>query len=130
MNILSNRSFKIWAYTVSHSTLILRSEIKFEDEEGWSENTSFNIDIEFFAVAYIDIPHFLPNITLHEVVINIPDRFQHYKERLGYKVFEIKSSDNVYFIVAGGYVIGKSSWISEDRIINMQLKYDEILATS
>ncbi|VEH20163.1 Uncharacterised protein [Chryseobacterium nakagawai] len=53
MIFYSNRKFKTWGYTVSHSSLLLRSEMKYLDQDDYSENTSHNIDLEFWAVNYI-----------------------------------------------------------------------------
>jgi hypothetical protein len=130
MKELKNRKFKLWAYTVSHSFLILRSPLKFSDEEGYSDFYDYNIDIEFSAVAYLDIPNMLRDIQIHELSINVPKKLEYYKKKLGFKVFEIQSESNFYYIVAGGYRIGKNKWISEDRIQDMSLEYDEILITT
>lgn len=54
MNELKNRLFKIWAYTVSHNFLILRSTLKYPDQEGYNDSFKYNIDIEFSAVAYLE----------------------------------------------------------------------------
>ncbi|WP_299466261.1 hypothetical protein [uncultured Microscilla sp.] len=127
MKKIYKRQFKIWGYTVSHSFLILRSPMKYKDVVGFSEEESHNIDIEFFAVAYLDIPNILSGIELGEVKDNIPEKFKRYVKEHKYKVFEIKSEQNIYHIVAGGYSIGKNTWDIEDRISNMHLKHDEIL---
>ncbi len=130
MNELINRAVKIWAYTVSHSVLILRSPMKFPDQEGYSEKLSYNIDVEFSAVTYIDIPNTMQGIVIHEIEERIPEKMLNYKLKLGFKVFEIVSEGKFYYIVAGSYRIGKNRWISEDRISNILLEYDEILETT
>lgn len=130
MNNLSYRVFKIWAYTVSHSFLILRSPMRFPDQDDFNEIYSYNIDIEFVAVAYLDIPNVLNGIEITELIDNIPVKLQHYKMDLGFKIFEIKSENNLFYIVAGNYRVGKNSWLNEDRIANMNLEYDEIISTS
>lgn len=130
MKMIENRYFKIWAYTVSHNTLILRSPMKHNDQDDYSEELSFNIDIEFSAVAYVDLPSSFLGFTIKEMVENVPAKFVHYKLEDKYKVFEIISNGNSYFVVAGSYRIGTNKWFSEDRIFNIGLDYDEILATS
>jgi hypothetical protein len=130
MDELINRVFKIWAYTVSHSFLILRSPLKFPDQEGFDEKHSYNIDIEFSSVAYIDIPTVLNGIELRELINNIPEQLQQFKTNFGYRVFEIKTNRKYHYIVAGSYRIGKNTWIAEDRVLNMKLEYDSIIATS
>ncbi len=130
MNHLKDRVFKIWAYTVSHSFLILRSPMKFSDQEGYNEFYDYNIDLEFSAVAYLDLPVFLQGIEIKEIKENIPQKLLRYRTDLGYKVFEIQSENNLFYVVAGNYRIGKNKWLTEDRIINMNLEYVEILATS
>ncbi len=130
MKELKNRIFKIWAYTSSHSILILRSPLKYPDQEGYNESYIHNLDIEFSAVAYLDIPNIMEIIIINEIDSNIPLKLQYTKTKLGYKIFEIKSDGNTYYIAAGSYRIGKNKWISEDRVQNMNLEYDEIIATS
>jgi hypothetical protein len=130
MNELINRVFQIWAYTVSHCFLLLRSPLKFPDQDGFDENHSYNIDIEFSAVAYIDIPTLLSGIEITELINNIPEKFQQFKTDQGYKIFQLKSNEKNYYIVAGSYRIGKNKWVAEDRVLNMNLGYDSIIATS
>lgn len=128
MDYLLNRTFVIWAYTVSHSTLILRSEMKYIDLPDYKEELGFNIDIEFSAVAYLDLPNKIPNIFLQEITVNIPERLKSYNS--GYRVFEIVSEGKSYYVVAGNYLIGTNRWIGKDRVWDMALKYDVILAAS
>ena len=130
MKYRSDRKFKIWGYTVSHGFLLLRSPMLFEDEEGYSEPTSYNIDIEFSAVAYIELPSYFNTISLNEVTVNIPERLLKYANQMGFRVFEIVTGGNSYFIVAGGYRVAVNKWELEDRIINPDLNYDKIIATS
>jgi hypothetical protein len=119
----SNRVFQTWSYTVSHSTLIIRSAMKFEDQEDYDKSLDFNIDIEFSAVMYMDIPNVFNGIEIREEKNITIDKFK----KNGFKLFEIKSNGTLYYILAGGYRIGKNQWISEDRILNMSLEYDEII---
>lgn len=130
MSELINRVFKIWAYTVSHSFLILRSPQKFPDQDDFDKNHAYNIDIEFSAVAYMDVPTILNGVEIRELINHIPENLQQYKIEYGYKIFEIKSGEKYYYIVAGSYRIGKNRWLAEDRVSNMNLEYDSIIATS
>lgn len=122
----SDRIFKIWSYSVSHSILLLRSTND-EEDEGKAMKEGFNIDIEFTGVGYLDIPVMLKGISVNK--IEEYKKFDKYSARLGYKIFEIKS-DRDYFIIASSCVVGKNNWINEDRLINPYLHYDEVLATS
>jgi hypothetical protein len=128
MSYTSNRVFKIWAYSVSHSTLLLRSTNDEEDEVK-AMSDGFNIDIEFSWVGYLDLPRKLSGVSIEELKENIPEKFSQYTASLGYRVFKI-NSDKTYYIVAGNYVVGKNNWLNEDRILNAYLDYDEIIATS
>lgn len=101
--------------------------MKYKDVEGF-EMASCNIDIEFSAVEYLDIPRSLSGIWINDVTGNAPKKFSNFSPR--FKVYEIKSEEKIYHIVAGGYRIGKNEWGLEDRISNMTLEYDEILASS
>ena len=120
----SSRKFRIWAYSVSHSFLLLRSTYN-EDEE----KNGFNIDIEFAGVEYLDMPITLQGITIEELKENLPEKFTKYQNSIRYRVFRIESDTN-YYIVAANYLVGRDNWIGEDRMINSSLIYDKILATS
>lgn len=130
MNNILNRVFKIWAYTVSHSFLILRSPMKFPDHDDYNESYDYNVDIEFSVVAYLDLPNVLRGITITELTERMPEKLIHYKKDLGFKIFKIKSEEHAFYIVAGSYRIGKNRWLNEDRIVNLNLEYDEIIAKS
>jgi hypothetical protein len=67
MNEFLNRTFKLWGYSVSHSFLILRSPMIFEDLEGYSAVTGYNIDIEFAAVQYLEVPCKLTSVKIREL---------------------------------------------------------------
>jgi hypothetical protein len=132
MTYASKRPFKMWAYTVSHGFLLLRSPMLFEDLEGYSEETNFNIDIEFTSVFYLDIPNHLNGISISEITDEIPDKIPNkikpYASSSGTKIFEIKSDGVCFYVIAGGFMVGKNYWVSEDKILNMDLEYDEVLA--
>lgn len=130
MNQRINRDFKIWAYTLSHSFLIIRGLMKFPDQGGYNDDTNYNIDIEFSAVAYLDIPTTFNGIKITEINNDIPEKLKDFKFDLNYKIFQIETQENSYYIVAGNYRIGTNTWINDDRIQNLNLGYDRILETS
>lgn len=122
MNFDSKRCFKIWIYTVSHSVLILRSV---NDEE--EEVKGYNIDVELWGVVYLELPDVLNGIKIKKVN-NLPKKFDVYKNKEGYNVFEIISESGLYYVVATGCKIGKNNWLNENRVLNPYLEYDEIVA--
>lgn len=128
MEYNSKRLFKVWAYTVSHSFLLLRSPMLFEDLEGYSDETRFNIDIEFTTVFYLDIPSKLEGIAISEITNEIPDKIKHYASSSGSKIFEIRSNEDRFYIASGGFKVGENYWLSDDRVTNFDLEYDEVLA--
>ncbi|SFN92286.1 hypothetical protein SAMN05421594_4727 [Chryseobacterium oleae] len=130
MTFYSNRKFKIWAYVVSHSSLLLRSEMKYPDQDDYSEDEAYNIDLEFWAVSYIDIPTNLYELDIKEIAVK--DLSKDINQDLlmyNMKIFEIKSKKEKYHIIAGGLLIGKNKWENQDRIFDYQsnLVHDEIV---
>jgi hypothetical protein len=128
----SERKFKIWAYTVSHNSLLLRSVMKFQDDREYSKETSFNIDIEFWAVEYINLPTTLNNIRISDgIILPLYENKNSKKFSKGAKVFEIEESGSIYYIVAGGLIVATNKWENKDRISNydLDLKHDEIVVT-
>jgi hypothetical protein len=127
----SDRKFRIWVYTVSHSSLILRSSMTNEDQDDYSEHTSYNIDLEFWAVSFINIPTTIPNLEISLVAQSVlPDYIaQNYCDHKD-KVFEIKADGQSFYIVAAGVLIGRNRWGHKDRIFEFSegLKHDEIIA--
>ncbi|MGG7551314.1 hypothetical protein ACQ7CX_11895 [Chryseobacterium arthrosphaerae] len=107
--------------------------MKYPDQEDYSENTSYNIDLEFWSVSYINTPTYLYEITIKEITQKeLPADID--KELLKYnmKIFELESTGRKYYIFAGGLLVGKNSWINQDRIFdyNLNLEHDEILAST
>jgi hypothetical protein len=107
--------------------------MKFIDDDGFSEDVSYNIDIEFWAVSFIDIPTLLTNIK----IIEISEEFLPYnidRELCKYnqKVFKLQDTDKTYYIIAGGLLVGINNWENEDRIFNydLNLKHDKVLVTA
>ncbi|MVM35293.1 hypothetical protein GO755_35050 [Spirosoma sp. HMF4905] len=132
MIYLSDRNFRIWAYTVSHYSLLLRSPLLLPDEDGYSDRYSYNIDLEFWAVEYISIPTSISSIALKEInFTDLPEELIGVKQVGENKIFEITSGSRKYYIIAAGCLIGKNRWEREDRIFNanLNLEHDEILRT-
>lgn len=127
MNEFAKRHFKLWAYTVSHNFLILRSPRMYPDQEGYDDTLGYNIDIEFSTVAYLDIPTIMNGIEIHVIEYNISEKLNYYKLNFGCKIYEIKSGGKLYYIAASDCRIGKSRWCYEDRIQNMNLEYEEVM---
>jgi hypothetical protein len=128
MRYSSDRQFRIWDYTVSHSTLFLRSNV-FEEYEDGRNIKNDTVDIEFWAVSYIELPDSLEGLELGLVTNGIPDRLS---ELLKYdlKLFELKTKHRTGYVIAGGCVVGKSTWDhNKGRFENFKLDYPEILVT-
>ncbi|MBK1897307.1 hypothetical protein [Chryseobacterium paridis] len=126
----SNRTFKLWAYTVSHSSLLLRSEMKYPDLEGYSKETSYNIDFEFWAVSYIDIPMKLDQVLVKKITEQeLPAHIDRNLLKYDMKIFQLQSKEQAYHIIAGGLLIGENRWENEDRIFNYHsnLEHDKII---
>ncbi|PWW17015.1 hypothetical protein [Chryseobacterium sp. AG844] len=126
----SNRKFKMWAYIVSHSSLLLRSEMKFPDQDNYTEDQSYNIDFEFWAVNYINIPTILNNIIIKEITEkDFPMEIDKNLLKYNMKIFELESEEKKYYIIAGGLLIGKNQWVNQDRIhdSNLNLEHDEVI---
>ncbi len=131
MQYLSNRKFQIWGYHVSHGFLLLRSCWHFLEEElgelGYSLDLTYNIDIEFVGVDYLDMPTNLKGITIHKLVTNLPKKFMEYPIPLGCKIFEIISCKKSYYIIASSCLVAKNRWILDESRLNNNTEYDEIL---
>ncbi|MBB4807951.1 hypothetical protein HNP38_003291 [Chryseobacterium defluvii] len=128
----SKRKFKLWAYTVSHNSLLLRSYLQFPDEEGYSNETSYNIDMEFLFVEYIEVKSALDSISIsimekEELSVDLKEKFDSFRG----KIFEILSGKKKYYIIADSLIIGRNKWVREDRVFNhdLNLHHDEILVS-
>ena len=129
----SSRTFKLWAYIVSHSSLLIRSEMQYPDQENYSEETGYNIDLEFWALNYIDIPSKLNKLTIKEIgEQELPPKINRDLLIHDMKIFQLESNESKYYIIAGGLLIGKNRWENKDRIFdyNSNLEHDEILVKS
>ena len=74
MSYTSDRKFRMWAYSCSHSFLILRSTFN-SDEDKYG----YNIDIEFAGVEYLDTPMTLNGISIEELKEDLPEKFKKYQ---------------------------------------------------
>jgi hypothetical protein len=129
----SKRDFKLWAFTVSHCSLLIRSAMKYSDEDGFSESTSYNIDIEFWAVEYMNVPSYFNGVKLRQVENDYPREIPFLKSnKSSGKIFEIETNNLKYYVIAGGFIVGKNSWEQEDRIFNYHsnLNHDEVIVSA
>ncbi len=80
----SKRLFQTWMYSVSHSTLILRST-NTED----SEMKGYNIDIEFWGTQYMELPSLFKGIQIQMYEGDIPDNLQKFKVDIDNKIWHL-----------------------------------------
>ena len=126
----SKRYFRIWGYTVSHSSLLLRSNMLYYDDKDYSLENSFNIDIEIWDVTYIGIPAFIDNIEIKEITIDsLPLDIDKNLCKFDRKIFEISAHNKKYYIISGGLLIATNHWEKEDRIFynHLNLQHDKII---
>ncbi len=126
--IYFERSFKIWAYSISHKTLIIRSEIQYPDVK--YENLYYpncTIDLEFWDVNYIQSVNDFEEVILTEEKNFISKEITDILINKKLKVYNLKTSNKNNYIVAGGCIVGKSNWTIEDKTQNFRLEYEEIL---
>jgi hypothetical protein len=99
----------------------------FFDNEGFNTDTSYNIDLEFTEVVYMEIPEIFNELKI--VVKNIkdiPNRIQD-KVTQNTKIFELQTNRNIYYILAMNLVIGKNEWGTESRTNNLSFKHEQII---
>lgn len=111
-NFISERKYKIWMYTVSHSTLILRSEKQYFDVEYdfQYEEPNSTIDVIFTSVDFISIPDFF-------------DRLEIIKE---VNMFIFNGNIN-WFVKATNCCIGKYEGNDNMDFLNNLNNYSEII---
>ncbi len=115
------RCFQVWTYTVSHRTLIIRSEQQYPDVDyatKYSDNRT--IDLEFSGVVSMDISN---QFTLISISIEVPSSLNQVNG--DYKVFRLNCKDRVIRITAQGCIIGTSSWINKNRVSHPYENYDD-----
>ena len=108
----SPRYFKIWAYTASHSTVIIRSEKQYEDLDYSIKyfDSNITLDLEFSGVEFFSIPQNFEGIEIQKN----GDKF-------------IFNSNENWFLKAESCIIGKSHWNhDEDVVSDLTLRYNEI----
>ena len=111
-NYKSNRKCKIWMYTVSHSTLILRSEKQYfdVDYDFKYDEPNTTIDIIFTGVEFI----------------SIPDKFVEIDIVKNESKFIFNNNEN-WFVKAADCNIGKYDGDDEYEIWSRNLNYNEII---
>lgn len=107
----SKRKCKIWMYTVSHSTLIVRSEKQYSDVEYDYEYDDPNttIDLIFNGVDFISIPHSFEEISIK----NINGKF-------------IFNNNENWYVDAANCWIGKYQGEDINQMLERDIKYDEL----
>lgn len=105
------RIYRIWMYTVSHATLILRSEKQYPDVDYKYkyDNPNVTIDITFNAVDFISLPEKIVGL---EII------------KKGNK-YIINNNEN-WYVRAANCFIGKYEGEDEDKVWTGDLKYDEL----
>lgn len=79
-------------------------------------------------MAYLELPNKLIGVRLQKLIDNFPERFNAYRDKPGYNVFEIFSGNHLYYVVAAGCAVGKNNWVNENRVLDPRLEYDEVVA--
>jgi hypothetical protein len=107
--------------------------MKYPDQENFTESLSCNIDLEFWAVSYINLPSTILGVNIREIVAEqLPKEIN--RELLIYdmKIFELESAKSKYFVIAGGHLIVENKSINQDRIANynLNLEHEKIIFNS
>lgn len=130
----SDRNFRIWNYTVSHCSLLLRSIMSFPDLDDYSEETSYNIDIEISGVSFIGIPTTLRNLKIKEISEDLlPGHIDKELCKYDLKIFEFEEENKRYYIIAAGLMIATNKWdLNQDRILSyhLGLQHDKVIITA
>jgi hypothetical protein len=122
-----DRNFFLWAYTVSHNFLVLRSPMEYPDVDNYSLGKGDNIDIEFSAVSYLDLPTKLIKPSFRVLNHEVPEKFQEFIFSQKLKLIEIEAENGLFYIVSSGFQIGRNKWIETDRSVNPILKHDFLI---
>ncbi|TDP02451.1 hypothetical protein [Flavobacterium sp. 245] len=111
-DFICNRNYRIWMYTVSHCTLILRSEKQYFDVEynDKYDNPNTTIDVILNGVDFISIPSNFDGIYIKKD----NDKF-------------IFNNNENWYVKAFNCWIGKYDGEIEDQIWQRDLDYDEII---
>lgn len=119
-----NRIFRIWSYTISHKWLIIRGNQTIAEGQDDYHPDDFNVDIEFTGVCYLQMPSSFDGLSISEIGISEKHELASYNG----KIFKLNNETQTGYIVADGFIVGKNKWFGKDRIHDMGLKHDEILA--
>jgi hypothetical protein len=112
----SDKQFRTWNYSVSHSRLLLRHNNNPEHPK--------NIDIIFTAVFYMEIPDYFIGISIEEPTQEeigfLTLKTDQIKTRLSIKFFKLKSGDSEirYFIGAAFCKIYENSLPALESSLN------------
>jgi hypothetical protein len=95
--------FKLWEYRVSHSQLLIRCPKVSE--------ASRNVDLKFYNVEYIDLPHAFHDLQIDEAN---QDEIAFASTRLGKpvdkeRIVVLKSRERRHMVIAGAFVISEST---------------------
>jgi hypothetical protein len=88
----------------------------------------YNIDIEFWGTQYMELPSLFKGIQIQMYEGDIPDNLQKFKVDIDNKIFQLSTGNSLHYIIAAGCRVGKNSWISENRILDPTLDYEETIA--
>ncbi len=104
MHLDSARSFQVWAYSVSHGQLLIRSPKSIETPE--------NVDVAFFGVAMMELPAgFLglkiedasdQDIAAAKMRVQDPDRIR--------RVYALESREKRYLVAATDLRVSKNGF--------------------
>lgn len=126
----STRQFRIWVYTVSHNSLLLRSLMTYPEDENYTPEKASNIDIEITSVSYLNIPAKMNGVEIRmiskeECPNEIDDRLLEDDRQ----IIEFRSEGRNYYIIASGFIIAENRWGLDSRLdsYHMQLQHDKIL---
>ena len=100
-NLPTDRSFEVWAYTVSLGRLLLRS-VRYLD----GSPASSNVDVTFIGVVYVEVACSLGSIGISEASRERAEAvLSRYGRPLqtGEHVFSVSTHDQVYALIASGW---------------------------
>lgn len=89
---ISDRSYRLWEFNVSHKQMLLRSPR--------GPDVLTNIDVVFWGVEYLEMPSNLNGLELLEE--SSTARECKWECNTGTKPFTLRSSNNNYVVVAAG----------------------------
>ncbi len=104
MHLQSNRSFQLWAYSVSHAQLLIRSPRSKEDPK--------NIDVAFFGVGLIEVPSGFIGLTIEDASTKEAKAVRRRRLRDSSDVdhvYRLITDDEVFFVVAAHLRVSENS---------------------